>query len=164
MDVSGGMIFNDQELLNDLEANDDSTAPLEGSVMFAQSQIIPSKPPTDATDIRPHLVSLRDTLVLFKPLNSNFDISAGVKLTVYDKNNNKVYDETKMLTPDKLPKIAESSDGDVYDFLDAHVYDYTISTQDELDLIDHGSAGTYLEGILNIHTSIKIELTNENWI
>ena len=164
MDVSDGMIFNDQELPNDLEGNGDSTATLEGSVMFGQTQIIPSKPPTDASDIRPHLVSLRDTLVLFKPLSSNFDISAGVKLTVYDKNDNKVYGETNMLTPDKLPKIAESSDGDIYDFLDVHVYDYTIPTQDELDLIDDGTEGTYLEGILNMHTSIKIELTKENWI
>merc|ERR550539_1369104 len=145
MDVSDGMIFNDQELPNDLESNGDSTATLEGSVMFGQTQIIPSKPPTDATDIRPHLVSLRDTLVLFKPLSSNFDISSGVNVNVYDKSNNKIYGKRQMMPPDKLPRIAESGDGDIYDFLESHMYDHVISTKDEINLVNNGADGTYLE-------------------
>ena len=164
VDISGSISFNDQELSNDLEGRGNSSPTLEGSVMFAQTQIIPSKSPTDATDIRPHLVSLRDTLVLFKPLSSNFDISSGVNVNVYDKSNNKIYGKRQMMPPDKLPRIAESGDGDIYDFLESHMYDHVISTKDEINLVNNGADGTYLEGIFSTHKSLKMELSNDKWI
>ena len=102
--VSGGMFFNNQERINDLEGV------LQGSVMFAQTCIIPSKPATDSKDIRPHLVALRDTLVLFDPISPHFDDSAGVQVSVLDISNEVIFDEA-MLPPDKLPNIPERLDG-----------------------------------------------------
>ena len=78
IDESGGAYFNDQELSDDLEGD------LKGSVMFAQACIFPSRPATDKKDIRPHLVSQRDTLVLFKPLDELFDADYGVQMSIYD--------------------------------------------------------------------------------
>ena len=52
--------------------------------MFAQTCIIPSRPATNKYDIRPHLVSERETLVLFKPLDQTFDFDTGVEMLVSD--------------------------------------------------------------------------------
>ena len=87
--------------------------------MFAQTCIIPSRPATNKYDIRPHLVSGRETLVLFKPIDNTFDFDTGVEMFVSDKEGNMVF-EKSMSSPDQLPVIAEriSTMEDIFNFLE----------------------------------------------
>ena len=71
-------------MTNDLEES------LHGNVLFAQNIIIPSKTATDPFDYRPHLVSLRDTLILFKPIGSSKPES-GVSVSISDKSNQPIF-------------------------------------------------------------------------
>ena len=57
--------------------SDISGGELEATVLFAQSQIIPSKNGVDS-DKQPHLTALRKTLVMFRPHNQNIDTSMAV--------------------------------------------------------------------------------------
>ena len=109
---SDKIVFNTQTPTNDLRGS------LQGNVLFAQACIIPSKPATNPQDVRPHLVSLRDTLVMLKPINSDFNSSSGVVVRVMDENKTNLF-QGEMLPPSKLPKAAErmNPDGDEYDFL-----------------------------------------------
>ena len=78
--ASPTIYFNTRPLLNDLVGT------LSGSVLFAQSSVIPSRASKLKDDIQPHLVALRDTLVLFKPLDiSTFESSLGVSVRVLQK-------------------------------------------------------------------------------
>ena len=72
--------FNTQPLKDDLVGT------LSGSVLFAQSAIIPSRASKLKEDIQPHLVALRDTLLLFKPLEgSPFEPNHGISVRVLQK-------------------------------------------------------------------------------
>ena len=128
IDESGGIYFNNQKLSDDLDGT------LSGSVMFAQTCIIPSQPATDEKDIRPHLVQERDTLVLFKPFDEHFNPDVGVEMSVFDQKNTLVY-EQPMLTPDQLPDIAERLGhyGDEWVFLEPESYDIIIYGNTDFD-------------------------------
>ena len=156
VDPSKEVIFNTNEPTNDLEGS------LWGHVLFAQNIIIPSKAATDPADHRPHLVSLRDTLVLFKPFDgSNFDVT----LSISDKNKQQIFNAI-MLPPDTMPRIATqvSDDIDEYEFIERNNYDYVFSSQDKLDLIDDGHEGNYLRNLLATKSFVKIEMANGQWI
>ena len=91
LDLSKGVVFNTNKPINDLDGS------LKGHVLFAQNIIIPAKSPIDAEDHRPHLVSLRDTLFLFKPLNSA-NPKSDVTVSVFDKSKRQVF-KANMLPP-----------------------------------------------------------------
>ena len=133
--------------------------------MCAQACIIPSRPATDPLDVRPHLVSLRDTLVMFKHINSDFNSSSGVEVRVVNENQTKLF-EGMMLPPSKLPKAAErmNPDGDEYDFLEPPNYDYVIDSQAELNRIERNGNRSYLKSILFNNTFVKIETRDGRWI
>ena len=83
------ILFNDLNMNDKLQEYNNLIGGLKGNVQFAQSHIIPSKPPnaTATGQYWAHLVSLRDTLVLFKPLDiENVDDDADVLLEVLDQN------------------------------------------------------------------------------
>ena len=128
---------------------------LGGNVLFAQSSIFPSRPATDPKDIRPHLVSLRDTLVLFKPLDEAFDSEIKTKMSVFNQDNNLLYEQT-MLPPDQLPPIADRIGyiGDEFFFLEPDSYDVTIDGITELR--------DDLKLLMN-HTAVKVELSDDGW-
>ena len=157
IDESGGVYFNDQELSDDLEGN------LNGSVMFAQACIFPSRPATDRKDIRPHLVSQRDTLVLFKPLDELFDADAGVQMSIYDKKNNLV-NEQSMLPPDQLPGIAESIavDGDEFRFLEPE-WGYDITYQPESSDFDDQNNLFIDDMVVLGATTIIAQVSDDGW-
>ena len=74
---------------DDLSVYNNLIGNLKGNVQFAQSHIIPSKTSAATGQYWAHLVSLRDTLVLFKPLDvTNIDSTADVFLQVLDENGN----------------------------------------------------------------------------
>ena len=107
-DSSKAIIFNTNEVTNDLEGS------LHGNVLFAQNIIIPSKAATDPTDYRPHLVSLRDTLILFKPIGSSKPES-GIAVSISDKNSQQIF-SGDMSPPDAMPRIAGQGPDDIDEY------------------------------------------------
>jgi hypothetical protein len=84
-DVDGRVWFSEQDYIpppTDVPTSSPTPSPtspdekkyelLEGTVLFAQSQIIPSKHGIE-DDNQPHLTALRKTLVMLRPHNINFD-------------------------------------------------------------------------------------------
>ena len=124
--------------------------------MFAQATTFPSRPATDPKDIRPHLVSFRDTLVLFKPLNDTFDSEASMKMSVFNQDDNLVY-EQPMLPPDQLPPIADRFGdlGDEFVFIEPDSYDVVV------DGIIEFNGGHEL---LMDHKTIKVQVSDDGWI
>ena len=133
---------------------------LQGQVLFAQNIIIPSKSATDPADHRPHLVSLRDTLILFKPI-SNVNPDLGVTVNINNKDNQQVF-TGNMSPPDAMPRITEQAPDDIdeYEFIEPESYDYVFSDQQSLDLIDGG----YLRDLLSTKSFVKIETADGQWI
>ena len=148
--MSGGIFFNNAEKTNDLEGE------LRGNVVFAQASTFPSRPANDAEDIRPHLVALRDTLVLFKPLDETFDPTAGTMMSITDQDDNIVY-ETTMLPPEELPPIANriGDTGDEFIFLEPDTYDITVDDIDEFN--------NNVDLLMN-HETIKVDVSNDRWV
>ena len=123
--------------------------------MFAQASTFPSRPASNSEDIRPHLVALRDTLVLFKPLSETFDPTSGTKMSVLDQDDNIVYEQL-MLPPEQLPAIAGriGDVGDEFLFLEPDTYDKTVhgivEFNDDVDL-------------LMSHKTIKVDVSDDGW-
>lgn len=95
-------VFWDNEWPSDLEPKSGSPL-LEGTVLFAQSQVIPSKHRVNGDD-QPHLTALRKTLVMLRP-HSIIDESAVMKMTVRDAEGNVLHSGSiKMESPENIPK------------------------------------------------------------
>ena len=60
--------------------------------MFAQASTFPSRPATDSADIRPHLVALRDTLVL---MDDNEDSEFEIHINSVDDEDNELEDDSE---------------------------------------------------------------------
>ena len=155
--VSGGMFFNNQKRTNDLEGT------LQGTVMFAQTTIIPSKPATDPADKRPHLVSLRETLALFDPISTDFHPPAGVKLSILNSSNNAIY-EVRMLPPEELPNIPErvGEKGAELDILESVSFHYAINTSCELKALRCDSR--HFKKTLEQNFFVKVQLSDGHLI
>lgn len=90
---------------SDLEPSNESGSPLlDGTVLFAQAQIIPSKNGIE-NDSQPHLVAQRKTLVMFRPHDTT---DTSIKMTVRDANGKKLSGRKsiKMEYPEEIPKQA----------------------------------------------------------
>ena len=114
---SSEIIFNDIDMTNNLAEYNNLVGTLKGNVQFAQSHIIPSRPSPATGEYWAHLVSLRDTLVLFKPLDiEGLDGSAEVFLDVLDETGRIIeWSETnrKMMIPKELPRPTEQISTDL---------------------------------------------------
>jgi len=96
-------VFWDNDWPSDLNPVDEGDyLPLDGTVLFAQSQIIPSKNGIE-NDSQPHLVAQRKTLVMFRPHDA---VDKSIELTVRNANGEKVSGRTaiKMKKPEEIPK------------------------------------------------------------
>ena len=104
---------------------------LQGNVLLAQNIIIPSKTATDPKDHRPHLVSLRDTLILFKPIGSTNPESV-VTVRISDKNNQELFNG-EMSHPDAMPRITgQAPDNiDLFEFIEPEEYEYVFDSQQQ---------------------------------
>jgi predicted small secreted protein len=152
-------------LFNTMNLNNDLTGTLKGSVMFAQSTIIPSQASAIAGDVQPRLTSLKDTLVMLKPLTGSLNYANGVQVSVQDKNTGKVLYTAKMKKPEELPPVAG---GDVgaheFAFIEPEKYDYTINTQTEINKLLNDKTGAYLSSLLKKHKTVKIVFSDGNWV
>lgn len=151
------IFFNNKKLENDLEGE------LKGSVLFAQSTILPSRASELPNDIQPRLVSLRDTMLLFKPLDQNLDANSGFTVTVFDSQGAYQY-SSPLQQPDGLPAMAERLEVTEAEFIEPVSYDYTIKDQSELNRIKDDVNGDYLALILSVANTVKIIISDGNWI
>jgi hypothetical protein len=152
-------------LFNTMNLNNDLTGTLKGSVMFAQSTIIPSRSSGVSGDVQPRLTSLKDTLVMLKPLTGSLNYTNGIQVSVQDKNTGKVLYTAKMKKPEELPPVAGGGvSKHELAFIEPKKYDYTISKQAELNKLATDKTGTYLSSLLKTHKTIKIVFSDGNWL
>ena len=81
------------------------------------------------------MISLRDTLILFKPI-SDISFDSGVKVSVSNEDGKELFNGN-MSPPDDLPKVAEQITDDIEDlawkFIEPHEYDEIIDSQEKFD-------------------------------
>ena len=157
---------------DDLSVYNNLIGNLKGNVQFAQSHIIPSKTSAATGQYWAHLVSLRDTLVLFKPLDiTNIDSTADVFLQVLDENGNIIQwskENKKMMTPNELPRPAESislANSDIKDCTGE--YGKIVKGRSDLKKLEGDKEGNKISSLLgNVAkgNGLKIETANGAWI
>jgi hypothetical protein len=100
-DCCAGSSIDSLLLFNTNDLPSDTTGTLQGTVLFAQHQIIPSKN-TVANEDQPHLTAKREMLVMFKPmagLAGDEAVSMNMKVTVDAEVRNVV-----MAPPSEIPR------------------------------------------------------------
>jgi len=143
---------------------------LEGTVLFAQNQIIPSKNRVDGDTTQPHLTAKRKTLVMMKPRQLD-EIGESIEMTVRDKEG-AVLSAIAMNHPNQIPKqegwveLGEGIDADNISFpsslTDAHI----VQWQSNLNTIGNDESA---EGLLNLinqerKTEIEIKTQDGSWV
>lgn len=145
------------------------TSLLNGTVLFAQSQIIPSKHRHEG-DEQPHLVSLRKTLVMLKLKDFADSEEMTIKMTVKDQDGNILVDDPiPMQTPENIPKHASFLEGvsDVDDITFPSSLDdpYVVQYQSNLDAIGNDKDAVKLRAILNDNNEeVEIKTWDGSWV
>ena len=142
-------VFWDNEWPSDLEPISESPL-LEGTVLFAQSQVIPSKHRVGGDD-QPHLTALRKTLVMLRPHKIK-DESAVMKMTVRDAEGNVLSRNIKMESPENIPKQEgwiELDDADDIEFPSSLDNAHLVSGQGRLSGIGDDPDAVGLKDLLN---------------
>lgn len=149
------LAFNTTAPTNDLQG------PLAAQVLFAQSQTIPARPREG--DNQPHLISLRKSLLLVRPVKA--DATTPMTVSVRDGQGRSL--GTLALNPPKLlPKTAYYVDGAPEGGID-----FTPKTKDvgtvrgKVDverLADPGAE--FLLGLLRKHEVVEIETADGVWV
>ena len=159
---------------SDLEAVGSGAPLLEGTVLFAQSQIIPSKHRLPNDD-QPHLTALKKTLVMLRPHYIN-DQSTNMELTVGDADGNIVSDPILMEIPENIPKQEgwidiESifpdnggSDSTLGRFPTELNNPHVITGQSSLDSIGDYPTAVGLITLLNDHEEVEIKTADGSWM
>jgi hypothetical protein len=154
-DAADELVFNDTLPTNDL------TGTLEAQVLFAQSQIIPSRPRPG--DKQPHLIGLRKALLLVRPLSA--DDSTALSVTVRNAQGDRL-GVLDLQSPEHLPKTAYSIDNapnGPLDFTPARGTVATVRDQRELTKLEDEKAA-YLLGGLKRNAVVEIELADGRWV
>lgn len=147
---------------------------LEGTVLFAQSQIIPSKHGI-VGDNQPHLTAQRKTLVMMRPFNIDDDDGEIMMMTVRDRNGNVIEDDIRMADPSQIPKqagwteLAEDVNiEDIKNMPDALSGDrYVVQNQANLDTIGNDPTAVGLKQVMNSNTQnhqIEIKTWDGSWV
>jgi len=145
---------------------------LEGTVLFAQSQIFPSKHGIDG-DSQPHLTALRKSLVMLRPYNTEIGeaLEVSVEMTVRDAAGSVVSSgPIKMKKPDDIPKQAgwvELGDANVDDitFPPSLVDPYVIKNQSNLNKISNDKIAVFLTDTMNnVNREIEIQTWDGSWV
>jgi len=142
---------------------------LSGTVLFAQSQIIPSKHRHEG-DKQPHLVSLRKTLVMLKLKDFADSEEMAIKMTVKDQDGNILVDNPiQMQTPENIPKhdsfIEGVSDADDIVFPSNLDDPHVIQHQSNLNAIGNDKDAVKLRAILNdIDKEVEIKTWDGSWV
>ncbi len=148
------LVFNATKPTNDLSGS------LEAQVLFAQSQILPSRPRPD--DKQPHLVGLRKTLLLVRPLH---DPSTPISVVVRNAKGDRL-GTVDLQSPEHLPKTAYSVDNaptEPLDFTPARGPVGTVKDQSELKKLDDEKAA-YMLGGLKRNALVEIDMADGRWV
>jgi hypothetical protein len=142
-------VFWDNDWPSDTTATDEGDDLLKGTVLFAQSQIFPSKHGIQ-NDEQPRLTAMRKALVMFRPHDFE-DESVVVKMTVRDADGTVVSGDKpiKMRVPEKIPK----QDG----WIDLG------KVKDQINIPSQLSGSLYVvEGQSNLDEIVGSEASNDN--
>ncbi len=138
---------------------------LPGTVLFAQSQIIPSKYRNEGDDTQPHLVAMRKTLVMFKPHTDNLPVvgDMAIEMTVYNGDGNVVSKINNMNIPENIPKQETWVDlGGVdiatIEFPSVLNNPYVIQYQSNLNNINDDQDATVLTQTMNQSNQYEVEI------
>ena len=171
---SSKIIFNDVDMTSNLEEYNNLIGSLKGNVQFAQSHIIPSKPSNVTGKYWAHLVSLRDTLVIFKPLGiENIDDTAEVFLDILDETGKIIeWSKTnrKMMLPNELPRPPSMIPIDLPNSkikgCKGHI-EKTIDTVGAVLELKHDKEGTKIYSLLsNVEkgNGLMVEMEDGKWV
>lgn len=153
---------------SDLESTDSGSPVLEGTVLFAQSQIIPSKNGV-VNDVQPHLTALKKTLVMLRP-HDIVDETVGVELTVRDVDGNTLSGENPILmeVPENIPKQEgwiDFTDFDDIEFPTSLDNPFVVEGQGNLNNTGDDPQATGLKNLLNNENSeIEIRTADGSWV
>jgi hypothetical protein len=146
-------VFNTTAPKNDLKGS------FEAQVLFAQSQVIPSRPREG--DRQPRLVSLRKALLLVRPLRPD---SSPLSVVVSDASG-KTLGTLAMNPPKSLPPTAYFLDGIPEAGLDFTSKSRSVAqlrTREEIDKLVH-PAGSGLRAALRGHAVVEVETADGRW-
>ncbi len=149
------LVFNTTTPTNDLKGS------LSAEVRFAQSQIISAHPRSG--DVQPHLVSLRQCLILVRPLKA--DGTTPMQVTVRDKSG-KTLGTVTLDSPEKLPKTAYDVEGlpdTPIDFTAPATAGNIITGRRDLEKLDEPE-GTFLAGRLKPAKMVEIQTADGQWV
>lgn len=151
----------EQLVFNATVPTNDLTGAFEAQVLFAQSQIFPARPRSG--DKQPHLVGLRKTLLLVRPLAA--DDSTTISVTVRNAKGDRL-GMLDLQSPEHLPKTAYSIDNapnGPLDFTPARGTVATVRDQRELAKLEDENAA-YLLGGLKRNAVVEIDLADGRWV
>jgi len=150
------------------ESGNNNPPLLKGTVLFAQSQIIPSKHRI-ADDSQPHLTALRKTLVMLRPHNIE-EAGGQLKMSVRDADGTVVSSDVLMNQPDAIPKQdgwIELGDTDIDDinFPPSLANPYIIQYQYNLNEIGEDEQATVIaDKMNNVNKEIEVKTWNGSWV
>jgi len=164
LSLPDSVFWNNKDWPSDLNGGE-----LEGTVLFAQSQIIPSKHGIE-NDNQPHLTALRKTLVMFQPKNYNDISEISVELMVRDVDGTLVSGQSPIVmnNPEDVSKHAGWIDlgtDEVPIFPPFLEGPYLIQGQSNLNQIGNDSHAEGLTEILNTNQKeVEIKTWNGSWV
>lgn len=150
----GSLVFNTTAPTDDLKGN------LPAQVLFAQSQVVPAH--VRAGDRQPHLIGLRKTLLLVRPLQA----APGVLAVTVLGAGGKVMGTLPMNPPNLLPKTAYFVDGSPDAGVDFTVKSGPVGTiKDAAEIEKLGEAGgAGLQGWLRRFPVVQVETADGRWV
>ena len=152
--AESALVFNTTAPKNDLKGD------FEAQVLFAQSQIIPSRPRED--DRQPRLISLRKALLMVRPLRAD---ATPITVTVLD-GAGKVLGTAKMSPPALLPKTAYFIDAAPSGVLDFKPKGNSLGLIDDAATIAKlaDKDGAELRAMLGKNALVEVATADGRWV
>tara|TARA_B100001094_G_scaffold333028_2_gene407994 strand:- start:6069 stop:8114 length:2046 start_codon:yes stop_codon:yes gene_type:complete len=142
--------FYNQKYPSDIVGN------LKGTVLFAQSTIIPSLHQIE-NDIQPHLVANRTTLILFKP-QDKIDDKKYITVHVYNAEHQLIF--KKKMRPYTQPIQIDGIPPYQLSFSYPPPYDIKMSDKDTINALRQDLTGKKIKELLEQHHHLHIKTTN----
>jgi len=145
---------------------------LDATVLFAQSQIFPSKHRIEG-DNQPHLTALRKTLVMLRPnyIVADDEKEVEIKMTIRDVDGKMISSNgnpIEMKDPSYIPKqdgwieLGNTNVEDI-DFLSSLTDPYIIKGQSNLDKIKDDKEADELTEIMKNENEVEIKTSDGSW-
>ena len=154
------------------ESENENPELLAGTVLFAQSHVIPSKHRNEGDDTQPHLVAMRKTLVMLKPHNDNFPEDGLIEMTVYGGDGEVLANPIVMNFPENIPKhdswidLGEGIDFGDIDFPPSLSSPHVIKGQANLNNVGNDEDAVGLTLIMNEPNKHEVEIrtADGSWV